>query len=360
MSDNLDDLERTQKYGHAALEHIKSLKHLANPRNYEFWYSYSAGFNFELNKAVDDVIKRKGSISEKEIELFYELYLSPQRLSNRYDEVGSKVLDEVGQVMSMIDTAKDIAGDYTESLNDIAVRIKDSDGREQLQDIVTNLMEVTDDVRKANKDLEDKLNSSKDEILKLQENIDAIRSESLTDPLTMLSNRKYFDLTLEKTLIEARQDNRSFALLVMDIDHFKSFNDKFGHLTGDQVLRLVSVAIKHNVKGQDIATRFGGEEFAVILPDTTLRAAMTVADHIRRAIMRKELVKRSTGESLGRITVSTGVAAYDPADTAQSLIERADKCLYAAKHAGRNRVVCETDPEMEAGYTTPVTTAAAD
>jgi diguanylate cyclase len=136
------------------------------------------------------------------------------------------------------------------------------------------------------------------------------------------------------------------ALVLTDIDHFKAFNDTFGHLTGDQVLRLVAIAVKQNVKGQDIAARYGGEEFAIILPSTTLRAALTVADHVRRAVMTKELMKRSTGEHLGRVTISVGVATLRNGETPQSLIERADNCLYAAKRCGRNRVMCETDPEV--------------
>jgi diguanylate cyclase len=130
------------------------------------------------------------------------------------------------------------------------------------------------------------------------------------------------------------------------IDHFKTFDDTYGHLTGDQVLRLVALSVKQNVKGQDMAARYGGEEFAIILPNTVLRSAVTVAEHIRRAVMSKELMKRSTGEHLGRITISIGVAMLRPGDTAQSLIGRADACLYAAKRAGRNRVICETDPEF--------------
>ena len=105
------------------------------------------------------------------------------------------------------------------------------------------------------------------------------------------------------------------------------------------------MSVKQNVKGQDIAARYGGEEFAVVLPNTVLRAAITVADHIRRAVMAKELMKRSTGEHLGRVTISVGVATLRPDDTPQTLIERADDCLYAAKRNGRNQVVCEADPE---------------
>jgi diguanylate cyclase len=131
-----------------------------------------------------------------------------------------------------------------------------------------------------------------------------------------------------------------------DIDHFKSFNDTWGHLTGDQVLRLVAMPMKQNVKGQDIAARSGGEEFAVVLPNTPLRSAVTVGDHIRRAVMSKELMKRSTGQNLGRVTISVGVATARNGDTVQSIITRADGCLYAAKRSGRNRVISETDPEF--------------
>ena len=96
---------------------------------------------------------------------------------------------------------------------------------------------------------------------------------------------------------------------MIDIDHFKSFNDTFGHITGDQVLRLVAMSLKQNIKGQDLAARYGGEEFAIVLPNTSLKQGIAVADHIRRAVMAKELKKKSTGEIIGRITISVGVAS---------------------------------------------------
>jgi len=175
-----------------------------------------------------------------------------------------------------------------------------------------------------------------------------VRNESLTDPLTTLANRKYFDEALADVLAESAASNEPMSLMLTDIDHFKTFNDTYGHLTGDQVLRLVALTVKQNVKGQDIAARYGGEEFAVVLPRTTLREAITVGDQIRRSVMSKELMKRSSGEHLGRVTISIGVATVRSGDTTHSLIERADGCLYAAKRNGRNRVICETDPEYAA------------
>ena len=118
-----------------------------------------------------------------------------------------------------------------------------------------------------------------------------------------------------KTFAEASELGTPLCLMLLDIDHFKRFNDTWGHQTGDQVLRLVAMTLKSNIKGKDMAARYGGEEFAAILPETDLEGAMIVADNIRKAIQAKELLKRSTNEKLGRITASFGVAMYRPGDT---------------------------------------------
>jgi diguanylate cyclase len=174
----------------------------------------------------------------------------------------------------------------------------------------------------------------------------------LTDPLTTLANRKFFEDSIKRFIDECEERDTPLSVILTDIDHFKKFNDTYGHLTGDQVLRLVAIALKQNVKGQDVAARYGGEEFVVLLPRTALMAAVTVADNIRRAVIGKELMRRSTGETLGRVTISLGVACWRRGDTVASLLERADACLYAAKHAGRNCVMAETalgtgESEME-------------
>ena len=196
--------------------------------------------------------------------------------------------------------------------------------------------------------LEDRLMVSKQEISQLQQNLEAIRAESLSDPLTGLGNRKYFDRALDAAAQLAVTQNEPLSLLMLDIDHFKSFNDNYGHLTGDQVLRLVGQSLKQIINGRDTIARYGGEEFAVVLPDTDLPKALAVAEQIRRAVVARELKKKSTGEILGRITVSVGVSMLQSGDDMDALIDRADACLYAAKRNGRNRVVCEVDPEYTA------------
>ena len=348
MTEKSDEYDRTLAFAEIALGQIKALRQPAYPRNYEVWYAYATGYNPSLNQTINETISRNGTLTPAEIDQIYETYLSPARLTDRLDNVGGQIVDEIEQVMSMIDAAVGSATQYTESLAHATQDLGTAKDRDGLRTIVETLVRATRDMEENNSRLENSLKASKQEINQLQVNLETVRNESLTDPLTSLANRKYFDQALERFMAHSAASGEPMALLLIDIDHFKAFNDTFGHLTGDQVLRLVAIALKQNVKGQDVAARYGGEEFAILLPGTSLRAALTVADHVRRAVMTKELMKRSTGEHLGRVTVSVGVAVLRKGESAQSVIERADNCLYAAKRCGRNRVMCETDPEVAA------------
>jgi len=355
MTGRAEEYERAMGFAEIALGQMKALRHASNPRNYEIWYAYATGYHPALNEQINMTLKAKGVITEADLAEIYDSYLSPSRLTERIDAVGSQVKNEIDHVMAMIDTVAGTASTYSESLAGATAQLAISKDREGLRVIVENLVATTKAMERSNKQLEERLTASKKEINDLQANLEAVRTESLTDPLTQLANRKYFDITLEKAIADSAATGKSLSLMLTDIDHFKSFNDNFGHLTGDQVLRLVAMSVKNNVKGKDTAARYGGEEFAVVLPSTILRAAATVADHIRREVMSKELMKRSTGEHLGHVTISIGVATLRKSDTPQSLIERADACLYAAKRNGRNRVICETDSEAApAGATAQV------
>jgi diguanylate cyclase len=344
----LDEHERTMAFAEVALGQIRSLRQTAIPRNYEIWYVYATGYNAPLNKVINETLARNGKLTEADLEQIYETYLSHLKTTDRIDKVGARVIGEIDDVMRLITDALGMSASYDASLAGASRKLATAKNREQVKMIVDQLAKSTRDMREINKALEERLTLSKSEISNLQQGLEAIRAESLTDPLTGLGNRKYFDRMIEIAVQTALADGEPLSLLMFDIDHFKSFNDSYGHLTGDQVLRLVGMSLKQTIKGQDITARYGGEEFAVVLPNTALRQALTVADHIRRAVMAKELKKKSTGEILGRVTISVGVSMLKPDDDTDSLIERADACLYAAKRNGRNRVICEIDPEYAA------------
>jgi diguanylate cyclase len=344
----LDEHERTMAFAEVALAQIRSLRQTAVPRNYEIWYVYATGYNAPLNKIINETLARNGRLTEADLEQIYETYLSQIKTTDRIDKVGARVIGEIDDVMTLIDDALGMSASYDNTLSGATEKLAVAQGRDQVKAIVDSLMRSTGEMRETNKALRDRLTLSKSEISDLQQSLEAIRAESLTDPLTGLGNRKYFDRSIDAAVQNALDNGEPLSLLMFDIDHFKSFNDSYGHLTGDQVLRLVGLSLKQTIKGQDITARYGGEEFAVVLPNTALRQALTVADHIRRAVMAKELKKKSTGEILGRVTISVGVSMLKPGDDTDSLIERADACLYAAKRSGRNRVICEADPEYAA------------
>jgi diguanylate cyclase len=279
MSGHADEHEPTMAFAEIALRQIKALRQAATPRNYEVWYAYTTGYNPSLNNKINEMLSQSGGLSDSDLEQIYATYLSPTRLTDRIDKVGNQVMREIEQVMAMIDAAAGSANSYTESLADMIEKLhqsKDKD-REGLRAIVESLVHTAKEMEVSNQQLEERLNASKQEINEMHENLETVRNESLTDPLTQLANCKFFDSTLESAIADARAKNEPLSLLMTDIDHFKNFNDSFGHLTGDQVLRLVAMSVKQNVKGQDTATRYGREEFAIVLPNTALRSAITVA-----------------------------------------------------------------------------------
>jgi len=338
-----DDHKRTIQYGESAISYIKKNTLPAYPRSYELWYTYAAGYNQGLNRAINETIKTSGRISTDEMLTLYGRFLSPTRLGDRLDEVGSKVSQEVEDLVDTLKLSADATSDYGTALEQAGEKIKSVADPEKLQLYLTHLVKSTQNAVASNRKLESQLLESKKHIENLQSSLEAIRYESLTDELTTLNNRKHFENSIERVIDLSIESGRGFSLLMTDIDHFKKFNDTYGHQTGDQVLRLVALAVKQNIKAQDVGCRYGGEEFAIILPHIDLEEAATIGENIRTAVMSKELVKRSTGENLGRVTISVGVATFDDTDTAHSIVSRADEAMYLAKNAGRNLVRTETD-----------------
>jgi diguanylate cyclase (GGDEF)-like protein len=164
-----------------------------------------------------------------------------------------------------------------------------------------------------------------------------LRNQSIRDSLTGLFNRRYLEESLELECSRAERSKDPISVVMLDVDHFKRFNDTFGHDAGDIVLKHIGEILRRSIRQGDVACRFGGEEFVLVLPGTGAAEALAVAERIRQSAQKLEVVYRS--QSLGRITVSLGVAVYPIAgETPAELIEAADQTLYKAKNAGRDRV----------------------
>ena len=186
-----------------------------------------------------------------------------------------------------------------------------------------------------------------------------VRAQSLTlqnqglrhqvdlDPLTGLANRRCFDMTLTSAWLEAQAGETPIGLIMIDVDHFKSFNDHYGHQGGDECLRRIAQQGRPEIRDTDLLARYGGEEFAVILPGATLAVTHTIAERMRATVAAMAIPHEGAGPGC-LVSISLGVASLTPGAASQpaSLVEAADRCLYAAKHAGRNRVSM-TDTEFD-------------
>ena len=336
------EFKRALGYANSAFDLLKRSGIPPYPQFYELLYTYATGVNPTLNNRINAIFRGGSSPSADLAETLYNEFLKSD-VNDRMTNVSERMHARIEAVHEAIDTAMTTANAYSGSLQSASGDLERDISVASMKALAERLLIETRRMQETNRSLEQKLEASRDDIASLQRDLDDVRRESMLDPLTKIANRKSFDEGIDAAIADAIGSKDPLCLMLLDIDHFKNFNDTYGHQTGDQVLRLVAMTLKSNIKGKDLAARYGGEEFVAILPSTDLEGAMIVAENIRKAIQAKELLKRSTNEKLGRITASFGVAAFHPSDTSVSLIERADRCLYGAKHAGRNKVISETE-----------------
>ena len=337
------DIDRSYFIAQRALELMKTYGSSADPRSYEVWYTYVSGHIPGMNEEIKRITAEQGSLNDSDIDGLFDQHLAMRRTARDTEKASSLMLGEIDQIMDMLEVALGSTAKYGESLQEFSTNLEGPVNRTRIREMIASVVRATHQVSETNQQLEARLKDTRGEIETLRETLECVRVEAITDPVTGIANRKHFQDMLHKTVQTADAQRTPLALVVIDIDHFKRFNDVYGHLTGDQVLRLVSMTMREQVKSKATLARFGGEEFGIIMPETGISDAKAVAEQIRQSVLKRELVKRSTGELLGRITVSVGVAAFRAGEAATTLLERADQCMYVAKRTGRNRTVTDTD-----------------
>jgi diguanylate cyclase len=238
-----------------ALVYLKQLRTPPVPQNFELLYTYAAGHNAELNEALRDAVFAHARLPEAEIQRLLAAHIPRHRLNAKVGEVGAQMSSELKQVIDTIHTASRSTEDFGQALEELVPQLDRAVSPEQLKTVAEALLLVTRRMAEHSRTLAERAVDSKRLIQDLHQVLEAIGIESLTDDLTGIANRRRFEQVLEIETVEADESADPLCLALVDVDHFKRFNDNFGHQTGDQMLRVVAQTLKHNVKAGDHAAR---------------------------------------------------------------------------------------------------------
>lgn len=307
------------------------------PVNYTVCYEYLTGMHAALKKAIDSALSEHTEITDLMMEQWFKSYLSEYDLSNM-QQTQSDLMDVVSALAESTRIAEENVSEFGHTLRRSEKDLVDPNS--SMESIIMHLLASTKSIQASMDLMRQKMEESRNEITSLKERIEKISEEAMTDPLTGLVNRKGLTKAIEAMLLTL-EDPISFpSILMIDIDHFKNVNDTYGHLLGDQVIKVVAENMKNQIKGKDTAARQGGEEFCILLPETRLEDAFKVADKIRQTIENTRIKRTKDQLEIGRITISIGVARYQKGESILDFFQRADMALYQSKNEGRNRVTC--------------------
>lgn len=332
--------EDIQKYSKHAQQLMVQHGVDPTPESYAIWYHYAAGDHKALTREVDTLLAKSQKFTQAIGNAMHQKYLMPEVMSSKAEEVSASAQESLARILQAVNDYSGEAAQYNQELGQHVESLENSGNTDvPVQDMVQEIISRVASLRESGDKFSSRMDASRQEIEKLRKELDQATQESQNDFLTGIYNRKKLESELKKCIQQSSEEGEDLSLLMLDIDHFKRFNDQFGHLLGDEVLKIVAKSLTDSVRGKDIVARYGGEEFTVILPNTPLGGAEIVAESIRKRIAGRELKRKDTGEIIAQITVSIGVSTFRPAtDTQESLIKRADQALYKAKASGRNRV----------------------
>jgi diguanylate cyclase len=342
------DFEYAAFIAERAVSLMHRLKIAQTPANYSIWFNYCQGTSPKLKRAIDTLLETETRFDASTSAALVATFGNGETVAAVSNDVskrlGSLMQDAQGFLqVAIADNRKQMA-----AMGEVAHEV--GAGADPGAVIDGLVAELSKSVSRASK-LEKNFVEATRELVEIRVSLDLAEKRAKTDALTGLPNRLAFEDFFGEAQQAAEKSGRPLSVLLIDVDHFKRFNDDFGHGVGDQVLRLIAKVLRERVRDQDLPERYGGEELVAVFPGSDLKACAAVGEAIRRLISECQITRRSTGEVLPSITVSIGAAQLQPGESMADLIERCDRALYKAEATGRDRVV--TDVACEPGPTNP-------
>lgn len=329
-----EEIQQAAENLRLALPFISKHKSPVNPVNYAVWYEYVSGENLALSNAIDALLIDNKIISTEASQSLYEKHVlmdMPDRLESTNNGLRLVVDNTLSDINNVESTTNQCLSGFTDS----QMALEDCTDISDLKNLIGNILENTEKMSETSNDLKQSLEQSSLEITHLKHELEAVKEAARIDSLTGLLNRGAFNHELN---ILCQGSSTDTALLLFDLDHFKNINDSYGHLLGDKVIQFFADLLKKHSGEHCLAARYGGEEMALLLLNTSQQKAFDIADTIRLNFANSRLKKRGRDESIGQVTVSVGISMKTKKDSPNDIIERADKALYQSKENGRNQI----------------------
>jgi len=333
--------DQNAEYLRQILPLMSKNKITVDPLNFAIFYEYITGRNVQLNNELVELLESKAIFTtELSINLFKK-HICDNSI-NSLDKINHTLLQLINKTSEAIDATGEKAGAATIRFQNQSKKLESNQDLSEIKTALAEIIAETQDLAETSKALQVQMDESKKEMQLMSQELAHARETAKTDALTGLFNRRAFDQKLDEYIEFHKQNNSELCLLILDLDHFKQVNDTFGHLAGDSVLRYTANLLKQHIAEHHCAARYGGEEMAIIMPDTPFNKAMEIAEKIRTSLAQHPLKRKNSKESIGKVTLSIGVSGFKLNDTIDSLIDRADKAMYRAKGNGRNQVMAES------------------
>jgi len=327
---------------------ISKHKQAKNPINYTIWYEYYRSKNIPLKRAINEYIEQEKNITDKLFETFFDAYITDQD-TKAFKQVQIELIHFISLLSETAPTTDTNTSTFQRSLQNHENQLNSPAISHNPLGIIGKLITETQTTLSSLQSMRQQMNESHTQINELKNKLNQATAETLIDALTGIANRKGLLKAFEHVLIQPKKTSTSISLLMLDIDHFKKVNDTHGHVAGDKVIKFISDTLVTQIKGQDTASRYGGEEFVVLLPNTTLNNAQIIAESIRIKVEKTSFILPNNQLPLGQITISIGVTHYLQNESIESFISRADTALYESKKNGRNRITTYNQERQPTG-----------
>jgi diguanylate cyclase len=345
MSNQINN--NTKELSQRTLEELEKYNIAPTPKCYEVMFEYIKDDNIEVRKAFDKCLEAGGIINEAFLLKLQSTVLSYDTIAIMVDTVTEMLTNHMTGLHQSVSSSDEELNIFSAAVDSFSKHIMNKNKKFFLPDdsdnIVDCIVTATDRVRNKIKDLETELEYSQTEIKKLHTYLDSVCQDNMLDNLTSLATRKRIDQVVLKEIRNSVEINEPLSVAFIEVDNYDAFKKKWGQITSEQILRFVGVSIKENIKGRDTAARYSESLFMVTLPKTNADGSCILADYIRTTIERKRIIKKTTGEFLGRVTVSVGVAQFQEGESVGYLITRAEKALSIARANGKNCIIIEGD-----------------